>query len=81
MPDLESIVMQNEQLFRQINQEALANPQSPYAGKYVGIANGQVVAAATSASAVVKALQQAEPDTSRTMIFEASIDYDRIQYV
>jgi len=81
MSDLETIVMQNQELFRQINQEALANPHSQYAGKYVGLANGKVVAASRSAREVATALKQAEPDPSRTLIFEASVDYDRVQYV
>ena len=33
----------NRELARQINLEARANPHSPYAHKFVGIANGQVV--------------------------------------
>ena len=32
----------NRQLARRINDEARSNPQSPYANKFVGIANGQV---------------------------------------
>ncbi|GEM_PF-5888188 len=35
----------NRELARQINQEARTNPQSPYANKFVGIANGKVVVA------------------------------------
>src|SRR5947208_5815164 len=52
--DLEVIVMSgpsavqeaNEQLARQINEEARSDPHSPYAGKFVGIANGQVIVVA-----------------------------------
>ena len=36
----------NRALAERINQEARDNPHSPYAGKFVGLANGQVVATA-----------------------------------
>ena len=38
----DSIVSANAELARQINQEARRDPASSYAGKLVGIANGQV---------------------------------------
>ncbi|MCI0360087.1 MAG: hypothetical protein L0211_16540 [Planctomycetaceae bacterium] len=81
MIDLASIEKLNEELFRKINQEALANPRSPYAGKYVGIANGRVVAVDNSLRAVTKALNDSEPDREKTLTFEASADYDRVQYI
>jgi hypothetical protein len=81
MTGLASIEKLNEELFRKINQEALGNPRSPYAGKYVGIANGRVVAVDDSLRAVAKALDESEPDRARTLTFEASADYDRVQYI
>ncbi len=40
MSDSNNIVEINRELARKINEEARANPQSPYANKWVGIANG-----------------------------------------
>ncbi|MEX2175094.1 MAG: hypothetical protein WD872_12085 [Pirellulaceae bacterium] len=81
MSELESIARQNQELADKINQEALANRQSPYAGKYVGIANGQVAVVADTLREVVSQLQQIEPDRDRALILEASVDYDKVQYV
>ena len=81
MTELETIVKQNQELAEKINKEALANPQSPYAGKYVGIANGKVAAVADRLKAVIEELDRIEPDPARTMTLEASVDYDRVQYI
>jgi hypothetical protein len=69
---------QNECLADQINEEALRNPNSPYAGKFVGIANGQVVTVADSSAEVVRQLEQVEPDRMKCYCFEAGIDYNRV---
>ena len=71
----------NERLARQINQEARRNPQSPYAGKLVGIANGQVVVVADSWREVAERLRQVEPDPARCYCLEASADYDRVEEI
>jgi hypothetical protein len=81
MSALDGIAMQNQSLADQINKEALANPRSPYAKKYVGIANGQVAAVADSLTSVVEQLDQIERDPARTLIFEASVDYDKVQFI
>lgn len=81
MTDLATIQQINEELARNVNKEALANPNSPYSGKYVGLANGKVVAVADSLKAVDRALDDVEPDRARTMTLEASVDYDRVQYI
>ena len=46
MSDVHTVQQLNRELARKINDETLKNPQSPYAHKYVGIANGQVVVVA-----------------------------------
>lgn len=74
-----SIASANERLARQINQEARQDPQSPYAGKLVGIANGQVVVVADTWRKVAERLRQVEPDPARCRCIEASADYDRVE--
>jgi hypothetical protein len=76
-----SIASANERLARQINQEARQNPQSPYAGKLVGIANGKVVVVADTWREVVDRLRQVEPDPARCRCIEASADYDRVEEI
>jgi hypothetical protein len=76
-----SIASANEQLVRQINQQARQDPKSPYAGKLVGIANGQVVVVADTWREVVDCLRQVERDPARCRCFEASADYDRVEEI
>jgi len=76
-----SIVSANEELARQINQSARQNPNSPYAGKLVGIANGQIVVVADTWREVADRLRQVEPDPARCRCIEASADYDRVEEI
>jgi hypothetical protein len=71
-----TIQEQNRELARQINLEALRNPQSEYAGKFVGLANGQVVVVADDLKEMAERLRQMEPDPTRAFWVEASRDYD-----
>jgi hypothetical protein len=74
----DSIASANAELARQINQEARRDPTSPYAGKLVGIANGQVVVVADTWREVAKRLRQAEPDPAKCYCIEASAAYDQV---
>jgi hypothetical protein len=71
----------NRALARQINQEARSNPQSPYANKFVGIANGNVVVVADDLDTMVRGLRQVEPDPTKTCCVEASRDYTVIEEI
>ena len=77
----DSIGSTNETLARQINHEARRDPTSPYAGKFVGIANGLVVVVADSLREVSKSLRQAEPDPTKCYCIEASKDYERVEEI
>src|SRR4051794_15418091 len=81
MPPMTETQKRNSELADKINQEALANPQSPYAGKFVGIANGEVVAVADTLDAVSRALRELEPDSTRCFIVEASRDYGVVEEI
>ena len=76
-----SITSANERLARQINQEARQDPNSPYAGKLVGIANGKIVVVADTWQEVVDRLRQVEPDPTKCRCIEASADYDRVEEI
>jgi len=81
MPQDNSMAFINERMARQINQEARQNPMSPYAGKFIGIANGQIVVIAESWNEVAERLRQVEPDPARCFCLEASADYERVEEI
>ncbi len=78
MPSLADIKAQNRELARQMNKEARHDPSSPYAGHFVGIANGKVVVIADDLDDMAKRLEQAEPDPAKCFSVEASRDYDEV---
>ncbi len=73
------ILEQNRALADPINQEARANPASAYAGKYVGLANGKVVAVADTLTEALCLLEQIEPDRDRRYCIRASQDYSTVE--
>ncbi len=77
----DSIVSANAELARQINQEARCDPTSAYAGKLVGIANGQVVVVADTWREVADRLRRAEPDPTKCYCIEASANYERVEEI
>jgi hypothetical protein len=68
----------NRELAIKINEEARRNPQSPYANKFVGIANGQVVVVADTLDEMSRRLRQIEPDPRKCSGVEASRDPDEV---
>lgn len=78
MLPLSEVQRLNEELADKINQEARSNPTSPYAGKFVGIANGQVVVVTDDLDDLVDRVLAVEPDVRRTFVVEASRDYDEV---
>jgi hypothetical protein len=81
MTTTDDIQVRNRELARTINEEARRDPQSPYVGKWVGIANGQVVVVADTLSEMAKELRQIEPDPQRIFGVEASRDYTKVIYI
>jgi hypothetical protein len=78
MSGASTVQERNRELARRINEEARQNPQSPYANKFVGIANGQVVVVADGLDEMVRRLRLLEPDPSRTFGLEASEDPNEV---
>ena len=77
----DSIASANAELARRINHEARRDPTSPYAGKLVGIANGQVVVVADTWREVAERLRQAEPDPTKCYCIEASAAYEKVEEI
>jgi Family of unknown function (DUF5678) len=71
----------DRQLARRIIEEARGDPQSPYAGKFVGIAGGRVVAVADDWDELARRLRQAEPDAAKALCLEVGADYDAAQEI
>ena len=71
----------NRELAAKTNEEARRTPQSPYANKFVGIANGQVVTVAEDLDEMTRQLRQAEPDPRKCFWVEASRDYTEVHEI
>ena len=65
----------NRELAEKMNEEALRNPQSLNAGKFAGIANGQVVVVTDNWDDVVRQLRQVEPDPAKCFCIELGRNY------
>lgn len=81
MENVNVVQQRNRELARRINDEARMDSQSAYAGKFVGLANGQVAVVADSLEDVAQRLEQLEPDPQRTFYIEAGLDYDAVQSI
>ena len=60
--------------------EAKANPQT-YGGKFVGIANGQIVIVTDRMDEVGPRLRQVEPDTAKTFWIEIATDGTQVHHI
>ena len=64
-----------------INRQARESPDSPYAGKWVGFADGELAVVADTMDGMLDRLPEIEPDPDRCMGIEASADYDTVYEV
>lgn len=71
----------NERLARKVRREGQGNPSSPYANRFVGIANGKVAVIADSLNEVGRRLRQIEPDGSKCFVVDVAADYDKVYEV
>jgi hypothetical protein len=81
MSSLEEVQKANRELAQRINDEARSDPHSPYAGKFVGIVNGQVVVVTDDLESLYYRLKEIEPDHRRAFWIEASHDHTKIEYI
>ena len=81
MSDSSTVLEINRELARKINEEARSNPHSPYANKFVGIANGQVVVVADDEDELGRRLREIEPDPQKCYGVDASQDYDEVHEI
>lgn len=71
----------NEEAFKRINQQARADPSSPYAGKTVGLVNGEVVVVSDDLNEVARRLDELDPGNGKSFVFEATRDYTVVERV
>jgi ubiquinone biosynthesis protein UbiJ len=81
MPPSKSIQELNRELADRLAEEGRSNPNSVYAGKFVGIANGQVVVVADDLDQMVSRLHQVEPDPTKTFGVEVGRDYSVVEEI
>ena len=81
MSTLPAVSNPNRELARKINEEARNDPHSPFAGKFVGIVNGQVLAVAGDLDELVQRLRQVVADPRQALCLEVGLDYDQAQEI
>jgi hypothetical protein len=81
MTSLEEVQRLNRELGERINQEARSDPASPYAGKLIGIANGQVVVVTDDLEGLYYRLTEIEPDNRRVFWVDTNRDPNKIEYI
>ena len=75
-PQLATTAERNRHLAEQINADVRRDPTSPYAGRFVGIAGGQVICVDTDPRIVLQRLEQVEREAELRLCFEAGLEYD-----
>jgi hypothetical protein len=81
MLNLDEVQKANRELADRIDCEARSDPTSPYAGKFVGIANGQVVVVTEDLESLYYRLEEIEPDNRRVSWIEVGVDPTKIDYI
>lgn len=81
MSETDSAFTRNETLADQINAEVLRDPNHPYRGKYVGLANGRLVCVGDDPDDVIEQLDKVESDPMKCYCFEAGIDYSQVEEI
>jgi len=81
MPPAKTVQELNREAASKLVDAARNDPRSAYLGKFVGIANGQVVVIADNWDELASRLRQAEPDPDKSFGVEVGLDYDAVQEI
>jgi hypothetical protein len=71
----------NRELADKLAEDGRRDPNAAYPGKFVGIANGQVVVVANDWDELDRQLRQLEPDPSKTFGVEVGRDYNVVEEI
>lgn len=77
METLSAEQQKNWQVALQISRETRADPDSPYHGKRIAVADEKIVASADDLDQLYQQLDLLDGDTSDCVIIEADLDYER----
>ena len=66
---------------RQISREARADPNSPYAGRWVGFVDAEIAVVADTLDEMMERLHAAQPDPARCFGIDAGADYESVHEV
>src|SRR5262249_10607437 len=75
MPDSQAPRTASEELALKLDEEARANPDSPYAGKLVGIVHGKIVVVTDDRDELYRRLEEVEPDAEERYIVQPGEDF------
>jgi hypothetical protein len=78
MSNVVTIQELNRRLADEIDAEARRNPQSPYAGRLVGIASGKVVVVTDDWDDLARRLRAIEPDPQKTFGLKAGAERGQV---
>jgi hypothetical protein len=78
MPTIQQL---NRDLAADLVEHAKKNPQSSFAGKKVGIANGKVVVVSDDWDEIGCRLRQAEPDGAKRYCIDIGADYHGVHEI
>jgi len=81
MSSLEEVQQRNRELAKRITEEARNDPQSPYAGKCVGIVNGQVVVVTQDIKLLLRRLREIESDPRWVFFVDPDHDPTKVEYI
>jgi hypothetical protein len=81
MSTSQTVQERNRELAQKLIEEGQNNPRSPYLGKFVGIANGQIAVVADDLDDLVRRLRVAEPDPTKTFGLEVGRDYSVVEEI
>jgi hypothetical protein len=74
MPTVKEI---NRELAEKIVAQAQRDPRA-YSGKFIGLANGQIVVVTDDLDELDRRLDQAEPDAAKTYIVDLGLDSSKV---
>lgn len=71
----------NRRIAQQINAEALRDPTSPYAGKFLGVVDGKVAVVADSLNQLGEGLRRIGAKPGEAYCIHAGHDYSQVGYI
>jgi hypothetical protein len=81
MSSLVEVQEQNRELADRISEEARNDPRSPYAGKFVGLVNGQVAVVTEDLPFLLRRLREIELDPRRVFLIDPNHDPTKVEYI